>query len=220
MIEGKNISLTMKGKKILKDLSFEVPKGRLAAFIGKSGAGKTSLLKCIGGLYSYEGKFMCEGKKGFVFQQYHLFPHMTVLENCMHPLHKVMKWPLEFARAHAQAMLENFGMREYQEVYPSQLSGGQQQRVAIARAMCLEPQILLFDEPTSALDPENTRLFLDMLRKLQKEKVTIVISTHDQTLLSSILDLVYFMEEGEITESYDAQYERIGDKPKIQVFLH
>ena len=219
MIKGKNISLKIKGKKILKNLSFEVPKGRLAAFIGKSGAGKTSLLKCLGGLLFHEGIVLCEGEKGFVFQQYHLFPHMTVLENCLHPLQKVMKWPRDSAQAQAETVLKTFGMELYQHVYPSQLSGGQQQRVAIARAMCLEPQVLLFDEPTAALDPENTKLFLEMLKKLQKKGVTILVSSHDQALLRGILDKVYFMEAGEITETYDAHSENLEDKPKIEGFL-
>ncbi len=219
MIEGKNISLTLKGKKILNNLSFEIGKGRLAAFIGKSGAGKTSLLKCIGGLYSHEGTFICEEKKGFVFQEYHLFPHMTALGNCLHPLCKVMKQPPELALAKARAVLESFGMQNYQEAYPSQLSGGQQQRIALARALCLDPQILLFDEPTAALDPENKQLFVEILRKLKDQGVTILISTHDQSLLKGILDQVYFMEGGEIIESYDALGENLEDKPHIQGFL-
>jgi polar amino acid transport system ATP-binding protein len=220
MIEGKNISLTLKGKKILKQLSFEIPQGRLAAFIGKSGAGKTSLLKCIGGLYPHEGTFICEGKKGFVFQQYHLFPHMTALENCLHPLSKVMKQPHALAHKKALAMLGIFGMQEHQAAYPSQLSGGQQQRIALARALCLDPQILLFDEPTAALDPENKQLFLEILKKLKKEGVTILISTHDQSLLKGILDKVYFMEEGAIVESYDILCDKLENKQKINGFLH
>jgi polar amino acid transport system ATP-binding protein len=217
MIKAKNISLELKKKKILKNLSFEIPQGRLAAFIGRSGAGKTSLLKCIGGVVPYEGNMVCEGKKGFVFQQYHLFPHMTVLKNCMQPLCKVMNRPRKLAELQAHAVLTTFGMQDFQEAYPSQLSGGQQQRVAIARAMCLEPQILLFDEPTAALDPENTKLFVEILKKLKG--VTVVISTHDLSLLKQILDKVYFMEQGEIVESFDAQEEKIEDKQKIQRFL-
>ncbi len=217
MIQGKDVSLKLKGKEILKKLSFEIPKGRLAAFIGKSGAGKTSLLKCIGGVFSHQGKIVCEGKKGFVFQQYNLFPHMTVLNNCMHPLCKVGKWPRKLAESQARTVLATFGMQDFQEVYPSQLSGGQQQRVAIARAMCLKPQILLFDEPTAALDPENTKLFVEILEKL--EGVTVVISTHDLSLLKQILDKIYFMEQGEIVESFDAHEEKIEDKQQIRRFL-
>jgi polar amino acid transport system ATP-binding protein/cystine transport system ATP-binding protein/putative glutamine transport system ATP-binding protein len=219
MIDGKEISLELNGKKVLKSLSFEIQKGRLAAFIGKSGAGKTSLLKCMAGLYRHDGAFQCKGKKGFVFQQYHLFPHMTALENCMHPLCKVQKWSGEFAKARAEAMLGIFGIGEHRGAYPSQLSGGQQQRVAIARAMCLEPEILLFDEPTAALDPENTKLFVEILKKLQKEGVTVIVSTHDQSLLRAILDKVYFMEAGGITETYDARLEKLEDKLKINGFL-
>lgn len=140
---------------------------------------------------------------GFVFQQYYLFPHMTVIENCIHPLCKVLKWSFSNAQNQAKKMLELFGMKEHEKAYPCELSGGQQQRLALARAMSLQPDILLFDEPTAALDPWNTQVFVQLLKKLQQEKVTIAISTHDPVLLTQVLDKVYFIESGEIIESFD-----------------
>ncbi len=220
MITAKNISLAIQGKKILHDVSFEIPKGQLAFFIGPSGAGKTSLLKCLGKLHSFEGTIFSEGKIGFVFQQFYLFPHMTVAENCTHPLETTLKWSPSKAKEKAAAMLSLFGIQELEKEYPTKLSGGQQQRLALARAMCLEPQVLLFDEPTASLDPENTHNLIKMISVLQKGGVTMVISTHDLNLLKQITGTIHFVEQGKIVESFDPELDQMESKPKIHRFFY
>jgi len=232
MIKGKNISLTFKGKNILKSISFNLPKGRLAAFIGKSGGGKTSLLKCLGSLHSYEGEILLGGKNlqdfsfreraekiGFVFQHYDLFPHMNVKKNCTHPLQYLLKMSKEQADKRAEALLDMLGLTEVQQSYPSELSGGQQQRAAIARSLALAPEILIFDEPTAALDPENTKIIHKIIEDLLKKGMTIIISSHDMEFLRHMLDLVYFMEQGEIVESFDVKLEFLKEKTRISNFL-
>ena len=175
MICGKNISWKYKSKKgsslVLKDVSFEIRKGRITTFMGQSGAGKTTLLKCIANLYSeYEGIITCNGNDitnfnaferattiGFVLQQFHLFPHLSVLKNCTYALVNTMNIKEVEAEKMASETLNVLSMRNFMHSFPSQLSGGQQQRVAIARALVLRPEILLLDEPTSALDPESKK---------------------------------------------------------------
>jgi polar amino acid transport system ATP-binding protein len=219
MIAGKNISLSRKGKKILNNVNFEISRGSIATFIGKSGSGKTSLLKCIGGLYpDLEGEIVLEGTAGFVFQQYHLFPHMTVLENCVHPLCKIRKEPRQEAEAKVLDILEEFEIKAYRDTYPSELSGGQQQRVALTRALCLDPDVLLLDEPTAALDPDNTQRLIRIIQELHKKQMTLVISTHDLLLLRSLMDNVYFMQEGTIIESLHP-FDALASRPSIQGFL-
>lgn len=230
MIEGRGIHLALKEKPVLKGLSFQIEAGRVTAFIGKSGAGKTSLLKCLGGLVEYEGELQVEGKDlqaltvreriasiGFVFQQYHLFPHMTVLENVFHPLCTVLKMPREEAERRAKEVLGWLGLGEFLFAYPSELSGGQQQRAAIARALALRPKVLLFDEPSAALDPENTDNFISIVKDLLKEGIAVVLSSHDRALLQGLLDRVYFMEEGQIVEMHEGV---IGEKSKTREFIY
>lgn len=220
MIQVEHIFFYDQGKAILKDVSLVIPKGRLVALIGRSGAGKTTLLKCLGSIIPYKGQISHDHKVGFVFQNFALFPHFTALRNCTHPLIKVLKFSPEKAYQKAIETLGLLNMKAYKDAYPSQLSGGQQQRVAIARALCLDPEVLLFDEPTSALDPENTEDFLSVLKDLQQKGITIVVSTHDVTLLRHILDQVYFLEEGRIIEFYDSKQDRLEDKPSISKFIN
>lgn len=220
MMRGYNLTLSYKGKKVLDKLFFTLPAGRLGAFIGKSGAGKTSLLKCLAGLLPAEaGEITIAGKQGFVFQQYHLFPHMTVKENCAHSLRHVLKWPPSKALSKADEVLELFGIQYLAKCYPHELSGGEQQRVALARAMAQEPSILLFDEPTAALDPENGQVFIECLKRLLKQGVTIGVASHDISFLNKTLDMVYLLEGGKLVESFDSQREMLADKPKIKSFL-
>lgn len=216
---------------ILNDVSFTIPDQRITCFIGKSGAGKTSLLKAVGGLYSYEGTIKVgvqelktmsaqeRGQKlGFVFQQFNLFPHMTVLENCTHPLKNLHLVSAEQADQVAHQKLALLGVEALVDRYPSQLSGGQQQRVAIARALSLSPQVLLFDEPTSALDPQSSASLQMLLKELVGQGITIALSSHDMGFVRGLLDNAYFLEVGKIVETYDAKVDTMPEK--IKSFLH
>lgn len=232
MIKTKNVSLQIGDKTILNNVSCEVAKQRITAFIGHSGAGKTSLMKCIANLYAnYEGSITHDGVLipgltaqqrvhaiGFVFQQFNLFPHMTVLQNCMHPMTAVLGFDVATAQEKALSTLKSLGIEELQHAYPSKLSGGQQQRVAIARALCLDPKVLLFDEPTSALDPKSTKTLQLLLKELVKAGVTIALSSHDMAFVQGVMDKVYFMSEGQIVEVYDMTTGS-AIPPQINAFL-
>lgn len=237
MICGKNISWKYKSKKgsslVLKDVSFEIRKGRITTFMGQSGAGKTTLLKCIANLYSeYEGIIICNGNDitnfnelerattiGFVLQQFHLFPHLSVLKNCTYALINTMKIEEAEAEKMASETLNILSMQRFIHSFPSQLSGGQQQRVAIARALVLRPEILLLDEPTSALDPESKKDLESLLLELNAKGITIALSSHDMPFIRKIMDYVYFMEQGELIEEWDQKIEAIASKEKIKQFL-
>lgn len=237
MICGKNISWKYKSKKesslVLKDVSFEIRKGRITTFMGQSGAGKTTLLKCIANLYSeYEGIITCNGNDitnfnvlerattiGFVLQQFHLFPHLSVLKNCTYALINTMKIEAAKAEKMASETLNVLSMQRFIHSFPSQLSGGQQQRVAIARALVLRPEILLLDEPTSALDPESKKDLESLLLELNAKGITIALSSHDMPFIRKIMDYVYFMEQGELIEEWDQEIEALASKEKIKQFL-
>jgi ABC-type polar amino acid transport system ATPase subunit len=233
MIKATQLSLKHNDCTILNNVSFDVPKGRITTFIGQSGAGKTSILKCIANLTKhYTGDVTCDGVSiktlnnalqakqiGLVFQSFNLFPNMTVLENCMHPLSAITKISQQKARLIALEKLEMVDLNAHQNKYPSQLSGGQQQRTAIARALCLQPQLLMFDEPTSALDPHNTQLLLQILKNLKSKGFTIALSSHDMTLINQLMDQVYLLEHGSVIESYDANVDAIEQKQKICGFI-
>ena len=204
---------------ILKEISLELPTNRVSLFLGKSGSGKTSLLRSIAQLErQYTGKICYNGKDlsalsakelcqiiGFVPQSFALFPHMNVLENCLHPLSKNSSKQGKILYEEVERTLASLGMEGFLLSKPHELSGGQQQRVAIARALLLQPSFLLFDEPTSALDPENTKLFVSIVQRLAKEGKGIVISTQDMAFAEMVLDNVFFLEEGAAIESYDKQ---------------
>lgn len=237
MICGKNISWKYKSKKgsslVLKDVSFEIRKGRITTFMGQSGAGKTTLLKCIANLYfEYDGVITCNGNDiinfnaferattiGFVLQQFHLFPHLSVLKNCTYALVNTMKIEEAEAEKMASETLNVLSMQRFINSFPSQLSGGQQQRVAIARALVLRPKILLLDEPTSALDPESKKDLESLLLELNAKGITIAISSHDMPFIRKIMDYVYFMEQGELIEQWDQKVEALESKEKIKQFL-
>lgn len=237
MICGKNISWKYKNKKgsslVLKDASFEIRKGRITTFMGQSGAGKTTLLKCIANLYSgYEGIITCNGNDiknftalerattiGFVLQQFHLFPHLSVLKNCTYALINTMKIKEAEAEKMVLETLNVLSMQRFIHSFPSQLSGGQQQRVAIARALVLRPKILLLDEPTSALDPESKKDLEFLLLELNAKGITIALSSHDMPFIRKIMDYVYFMEQGELIEEWDQKVEVLASKEKIKQFL-
>jgi ABC-type polar amino acid transport system ATPase subunit len=235
MICGKKISWKYKSKSqwILKEVSFELKKGRITTFMGQSGAGKTTLLKCMANLHShYEGVITCDGEDirdfnplarastiGFVLQQFHLFPHLSVLKNCTYALVNAFGILEEEAEKRAIAILNILSMQPFIHSFPSQLSGGQQQRVAIARALLLQPKILLLDEPTSALDPQSKRSLESLLLDLNARGITIALSSHDMPFIRKIMDYVYFMEQGKLIEEWDREIEDLSSKEKIKQFL-
>lgn len=234
MITGKNVSLQVeKGKKILHDTSFTLQPGRITIFMGPSGAGKTSLLKCIANLCAdYEGEILCNQMDlktlsparrastiGFVLQQFHLFPHLTSLQNCTLALTEVLKKPQEEAEEEAKKILNTLGIGSLVHAYPCRLSGGQQQRVAIARALILHPEVLLLDEPTSALDPESKKNLITLLKELHQQGITMAISSHDMPFIRKIQDMIYFMEGGKLVETWDQTLEPLDSKIKIKEFL-
>jgi ABC-type polar amino acid transport system ATPase subunit len=232
--------LTTKTKKsgssaaILSDVLCAIPEKRITIIIGKSGAGKTTLLRCFAGLENdYLGTITVDGKNinnlsaqerakvvGFVSQSFNLFPTLTVLENCMQPMIVVQQLEKELARAKAMEMLLQLDMASYCNVYPAKLSGGQQQRVALARALCMGPKVILFDEPTSALDPANVALLRSLFFSLIKNGITVVVVSQDVSFVRSIMDKVYFLEDGKIIEQFDSEKLReLLEKTKIGLFL-
>jgi ABC-type polar amino acid transport system ATPase subunit len=191
------------------------------------------LLKCIASLNpGYEGIITCNGNDiskfkalerattiGFVFQQFNLFPHLSVLKNCTYALVNTMKNDEAEAEKRAMEILSALNMQHHMLSFPSQLSGGQQQRAAIARALVLQPEVLLLDEPTSALDPESKKGLETLLLELNAKGITIALSSHDMPFIQKIMDYVYFMEQGELVEEWDQKIEPLATKQKIKQFL-
>jgi general L-amino acid transport system ATP-binding protein len=200
----------------LRDIDLEIAAGERVVICGPSGSGKSTLLRCINGLEPYqegrltvEGVELCDDVKaieqvrkqvGMVFQQFNLFPHLTVLENLTLAPIWVAKTPKLEAEQRAMQQLARVRIAEQAGKYPLQLSGGQQQRVAIARALCLTPKIMLFDEPTSALDPEMIKEVLDVMLELAEQGMTMLCVTHEMGFARSAADRVIFMDEGQIVE--------------------
>lgn len=204
---------------VLKDIDLTVVPGEVVVIIGASGSGKSTLIRCVNGLEEFQqGELEVDGNTllpngkatralqkirtevGMVFQQFNLFPHMTVLENCTLAPRRVRGVSREEAEAAARRYLERVRIPEQAEKYPAQLSGGQQQRVAIARALCMKPRIMLFDEPTSALDPEMVQEVLDTMIDLAEGGMTMLCVTHEMGFARKVADRVVFMDEGEIVE--------------------
>ncbi len=200
----------------LKDIQLSVNRGERIVICGPSGSGKSTLIRCINQLETIQkGRIVVDGhdltaggrnvdivrqETGMVFQQFNLFPHMTVLENCTLAPMKVRRISKAEAEKTARKFLERVRIPEQAEKYPAQLSGGQQQRVAIARALCMNPKIMLFDEPTSALDPEMVKEVLDTMIDLAKEGMTMLCVTHEMGFARQVADRVIFMDRGEILE--------------------
>lgn len=210
MIKGTNIGFSIEKTILLKDINFEIPKEKITAFVGPSGAGKTTLLKCIVNLYNDNtGKIFADGIDvqsissrerakliGYVFQQYNLFNHMTVIQNCAYPLSRLHGISVGQAKKQAMEILEHLGIHMLADKKPTQLSGGQQQRIAIARALCLKPSVLLLDEPSSALDPETTHNLASLLKNLCAHGATIALSSHDISLVNDVADQIYRIDQG------------------------
>jgi len=202
---------------VLKGIDLDVHEGEVISIIGGSGSGKSTLLRCINFLeYKNKGNIYVNGKKikrsasdinklreqvGMVFQRFNLFPHKTVLKNVMVGPTVIKKENKIKAREKALKLLESVGLEDKADVYPAMLSGGQQQRVAIARALAMEPEVLLFDEPTSALDPELVGEVLQVIDKLAKQGMTMLIVTHEMGFAREVSDRVVFLHEGKIEES-------------------
>lgn len=220
-IEARNLVKNFGKLQVLKDISLTVDEGEVIAIIGPSGSGKSTLLRCLNKLEEIDrGTIIIDGKTlvqdtgagvqyandveqreivcrmGMVFQQFNLFPHMTVLQNLTEAPVQVQKRNIDEVTQEAKELLRKVGLIEKQDVYPLKLSGGQQQRVAIARALCMKPDIMLFDEPTSALDPELTSEVLQTMRNLAKEKMTMVVVTHEMTFAKEVANRIIFMADG------------------------
>ena len=201
---------------VLRDINLRVAKGERIVICGPSGSGKSTLIRCVNRLEEHqEGRLVVDGTElsddiqaidairktvGMVFQQFNLFPHLTVLENLTLAPMWVGKLPKKLAEERAMQQLKRVRIEEQAAKYPLQLSGGQQQRVAIARALCLTPQIMLFDEPTSALDPEMINEVLDVIKELASQGITMLCVTHEMGFARSVADRVIFMDHGQIVE--------------------
>ena len=206
---------------VLKDINLTVLKGECVVVCGPSGSGKSTLIRCLNRLEEHQrGKIIIDGveltknlkKKskirsevGMVFQNFNLFPHLTILENLTFALIWVRKTPRAEAEKTAMQFLERVHIPEQADKYPGQLSGGQQQRVAIARCLCMNPKVMLFDEPTSALDPEMIKEVLDVMVELATEGITMICVTHEMGFAKTVADRVIFMDSGEIVEENDPE---------------
>ncbi len=201
---------------ILDDISLELDTGRIFVLLGKSGSGKTSLLRCLAGLEEAEGIITPQRKAGFVPQQFALFPHMTLLENCAAPLIHLRLRKKGEALEEALRGLKDLEIGGFAARYPNEVSGGQQQRAAIVRALLLNPSFLLLDEPTSALDPESSRLLIQVLMKLKEEGRGMLIVSQDMLFAQEIADEFFLMESGRVVER---QKKPFSSESKIRHFL-
>lgn len=215
MINIENLYKSYGDVQVLKGVDLNIKEKEVVVIIGPSGSGKSTLLRCMNYLeVPTKGKVSVDGilldgeaninkvreEVGMVFQRFNLFPHMTVLENIMLAPMKVRKVSREAAEKEARELLARVGVADKADNYPTQLSGGQQQRVAIARALAMKPKVMLFDEPTSALDPEMVGEVLDVMRKLAKAGMTMVIVTHEMGFAREVGDRLLFVDEGRIIE--------------------
>ncbi len=238
-----NVIIQVKGLKkdfdklpVLKGIDMDICKGDVVCVIGASGSGKSTFLRCLNMLETpTEGSIFFEGadltsekvdlnlhrqKMGMVFQQFNLFPHLTILNNLTLAPMMLKKLPKEAAEEKAMALLARVGLADRAGDYPNQLSGGQKQRVAIVRALCMEPDVMLFDEPTSALDPEMVGEVLDVMKELAREGMTMVVVTHEMGFAREVSNRVVFLDDGCIAE--EGSPEEIFDKPqceRLQTFL-
>jgi general L-amino acid transport system ATP-binding protein len=236
IISCRNVNKWFGDFQVLRDISVDVAPREVVVVIGPSGSGKSTFIRCINRLEEHqEGEIIVDNivlghdvrniaairrEIGMVFQQFNLFPHLTVLQNITLAPQNVRRWSKEKAEAKARELLERVGIPEQAEKYPGQLSGGQQQRVAIARALAMEPKIMLFDEPTSALDPEMIKEVLDVMKELALSGMTMVCVTHEMGFAREVADRILFFDQGRIVESGtpEALFDH-PQHPRTQLFL-
>jgi general L-amino acid transport system ATP-binding protein len=220
----------------LQDINLEVAEREVLVVIGPSGSGKSTLIRCINRLEEHDaGLIVVHGTEltrdlrdiqsirretGMVFQQFNLFPHLSVLENITLAPRRVRRIPRKEAEAQARDLLEQVRIPEQADKYPGQLSGGQQQRVAIARALAMRPKVMLFDEPTSALDPEMINEVLDTMKDLARGGMTMIVVTHEMGFAREVADRVVFMADGQIVEvGTPEHFFTAAQEPRTQLFL-
>ena len=226
MIKLENVHKSFGKNEVLKGINLHINQGQVVVIIGPSGSGKSTVLRTMNyleeptsGKVIVDGMDLSDKKKlndvraevGMVFQNFNLFPHMTVMENLTLAQTKVRKTSMEEAKKIGQALLDRVGLADKANAYPDSLSGGQKQRVAIARALAMKPKVMLFDEPTSALDPEMVSEVLDVMKSLAEEGMTMVIVTHEMGFAKKVADRVLFVDGGLILE--DNTPERVFDAP-------
>ncbi|MBP8613675.1 MAG: amino acid ABC transporter ATP-binding protein [Firmicutes bacterium] len=226
MVKVKDLHKYFGDLHVLRGIDLEVEKGEVVVIIGPSGSGKSTLLRCINhleqpssGQVYIDGVNLDDGSvdinlvrqtAGMVFQQFNLFPHLTVLDNvCLAPT-KVLKMPVDEAHQMGRALLKKVGLADKESAYPRQLSGGQQQRAAIARALAMKPKLMLFDEPTSALDPEMIGEVLAVMKELALEGMTMIVVSHEMGFAREVADRVIFMDQGLLVE----------EGPPLEFFSH
>ncbi len=236
MISVKNLQKNFEGTEVLKGVNVDINKGDVICVIGPSGSGKSTFLRCLnlleqptGGSIIFEGNDLTDKKvdlnlhrqkMGMVFQQFNLFPHMSVLQNMTCAPIMLKGLSKQEAEDKALELLDRVGLKDRADSYPNQLSGGQKQRVAIVRALCMEPDVMLFDEPTSALDPEMVGEVLDVMKELAHEGMTMVVVTHEMGFAREVSNRVLFLDDGIIAE--EGSPEDIFTNPKserLQSFL-
>ncbi|MBQ8881224.1 MAG: amino acid ABC transporter ATP-binding protein [Oscillospiraceae bacterium] len=236
MIQVRDLKKNFGKNEVLKGIDIDIYKGDVVCVIGASGSGKSTFLRCLnmleiptGGNIFFENADLTNDKvdlnlhrqkMGMVFQQFNLFPHLTVLNNMTLAPVMLKKMTKEQAEAKAMELLERVGLADRADSYPNQLSGGQKQRVAIVRALCMEPEVMLFDEPTSALDPEMVGEVLDVMKSLAKAGMTMVVVTHEMGFAREVSNRVIFLDDGVIAEE-NAPQELFGNPKceRLQSFL-
>lgn len=228
LFEIKNLKKSFENVDVLKGIDTTIKSGEVLVVIGPSGSGKSTFLRCLNLLEEpTDGEIIFEGTKindkncnvnalrekmGMVFQQFNLFPHMTVKKNIMLAPMKLLKVPEKEAEKRAEELLERVGLLDKADAYPSQLSGGQKQRIAIARSLAMNPDVMLFDEPTSALDPEMVGEVLELMKELAKSGMTMAVVTHEMGFAKEVATRVIFIDEGKIQE--EAAPEEFFTNPK------
>ena len=230
LIQVKDLKKHFDDLHALNGVSVDINKGDVVFVVGPSGSGKSTFLRCLNRLEEpTDGEILFEGinitnkltdinihrqKMGMVFQQFNLFPHMTIMKNLTLAPMKLQGKSKEEAEAEAMRLLERVGLADRADAYPNQLSGGQKQRIAIVRALCMKPDVMLFDEPTSALDPEMVGEVLAVMRDLAEEKMTMVVVTHEMAFAKEVASRVIFMADGVIVE--EAAPEEFFEHPKTE----